>query len=73
MKALKKMLIEAFKDLESGGSSIAQTIAMFGPLFSISSSAKVELTHQDLQEIINHKPIQKFNMDFKKVIKKLFM
>ena len=42
---------------------------MFGPLFSISSSAKVELTHQDLQEIINHKHIQKINIDFKKLIK----
>ena len=69
MRALKKVLIEAFKDEESRGSSISSTIAMIGPLFSINSSAKVELTHSDLQDIMNHKPLAKLNFDFKKVIK----
>ena len=44
---------------------------MIGPLFSINSDAKFELTHSDFEEIINHKHLKKGNFDFNKLLELL--
>lgn len=47
-------MLEGFKDAQNRGSSVASTVAMLGPLFSISSDVKVDLSHSDLEEILKH-------------------
>jgi hypothetical protein len=59
LKNVKKVLVEAFKsdEYEEAGNSadaFVQTLRMIGPLFSINSDVKVDFSHQDLAEIINH-------------------
>lgn len=69
LKKIKKVMMEAFKDAESNGSELAQAIAMMGPLFSINSDVKVDLSHSDLEEILKHEHLSKANLSFDDVCK----
>lgn len=69
LRKIKKVMLEAFKDAESRGSDVAQTVAMLGPLFSINSDIKVDLTHSDLEEILSHEHLKKLNFDINKLLK----
>lgn len=68
LRKIKKVLIEAFKDAKKNGNKVAEVVEMIGPLFSINSDVKVDLTHSDLDAILNHEKLQKLNFDLNKLL-----
>jgi hypothetical protein len=61
-------MLEAYKESEANGSKLSSIIAMIGPLFSMNSDVKVDLTHSDLDEILNHEKLKQMNFDFNKLL-----
>lgn len=43
-------------------------VAMLGPLFSINSDIKHDLSHTDLQEILKNETLSKGNLDFNQIL-----
>ena len=66
LKKVKKVLVEAFSNEDDDGmseqSSFIQTVKMMGPLFSINSDVKVDFSHTDLQEIVDHDVLKGMNL-----------
>ena len=61
-------MLEAYKESEANGSKLSKIIEMIGPLFSINSDVKIDLTHSDLDEILNHEKLKQMNFDFNKLL-----
>lgn len=67
LKKLKKVLVEAFKnDNEDAADSdtFINKLKMIGPLFSINSDIKIDFSHTDLKEILEHEHLQKGNLKY---------
>ena len=57
LRKIKKILIEAFKDAQDKGSKLADIVAMYGPLFSVNSDVKLDLSHTDLEAILKNETL----------------